>query len=174
MQVRPWNASASGQVEMRPRWGLMPTRCVQAAGMRTEPAPSEPIAAATRPAATAAAEPPDEPPGVWSSDHGLRVWPKASPSVIGHWPNSGDVVLPTITAPAARRRRATSPSACLPGNSPGQPNAVVSPARSMSSLIAIGTPSNGARSPSARARSAAAASARAASARTVRKALRSG
>ncbi len=92
MQVRPWKASASGQVEMRPRWGLMPTRCVHAAGMRTEP-PSEPTAAATRPAATAAAEPPDEPPGVWSSDHGLRVWPKALPSVIGHWPNSGDARL---------------------------------------------------------------------------------
>ena len=35
-----------------------------AAGMRTDPAPSEPTAAGTSPAATAAAEPPLEPPGV--------------------------------------------------------------------------------------------------------------
>ena len=53
-----------GHVEIRPRWGLMPTRCVQAAGIRTEPAPSEPIAAGTMPAATAAALPPEDPPGV--------------------------------------------------------------------------------------------------------------
>ena len=84
LTVMPLNASGSGQVEMRPRCGLMPTRCVHAAGMRTLPAPSEPIAAATRPAATAAALPPDEPPGVCSRDHGLRVWPNAGPLVNGH------------------------------------------------------------------------------------------
>ena len=43
-----------------------------------------PIAAVTRPAATAAALPPDEPPGVWLRDHGFRVWPKAGPLVNGH------------------------------------------------------------------------------------------
>ncbi len=48
LTVMPLKASGSGQVEMRPRCGLMPTRCVQAAGMRTLPAPSEPIAAVTR------------------------------------------------------------------------------------------------------------------------------
>jgi hypothetical protein len=73
LTVMPLNASGSGHVEMRPRCGLMPTRCVHAAGTRTLPAPSEPIAAVTSPAATAAALPPDEPPGVWSRDHGLRV-----------------------------------------------------------------------------------------------------
>jgi hypothetical protein len=84
LTVMPLNASGSGQVEIRPRCGLMPTRCVHAAGIRTLPAPSEPIAAATRPAATAAALPPDEPPGVCSRDHGLRVWPNAGPLVNGH------------------------------------------------------------------------------------------
>ena len=79
--------------------------------------------------------------------HGLRVAPKAGPSVNGHWPNSGELVLPTMTAPAARRRRATSPSPSCAAKSPAQPKAVVSPARSMSSLIATGTPSSGARSP---------------------------
>jgi hypothetical protein len=55
--------------------GLMPTRPVQAAGIRIEPIPSLPCASGTMPAATAAAEPPDEPPGVRSRFHGLRVTP---------------------------------------------------------------------------------------------------
>ena len=84
LTVMPLNASGSGQVEMRPRCGLMPTRCVHAAGIRTLPAPSEPIAAVTSPAATAAALPPDDPPGVCLRDHGLKVWPKAGPLVNGH------------------------------------------------------------------------------------------
>lgn len=89
--------------------------------MRTEPAPSEPSAAGTRPAATAAAEPPDEPPGVWPVCHGLRVAPKARPSVNGHWPSSQELVLPTITAPAALSRRTDSLSAVAAGRSPSQP-----------------------------------------------------
>src|SRR5690242_15488529 len=107
----PLNASGSGQVEILPRCGLMPTRCVHAAGMRTLPAPSDPIAAATRPAATAAALPPDDPPGVCSRDHGLRVCPNAGPLVNGHCPSSHVLVLPTMTAPAALSRRTTSESA---------------------------------------------------------------
>src|ERR1700729_1835095 len=98
---------------MRPRWGLIPTRLVHAAGIRTEPAPSEPRAAGTTPAATAAAEPPDAPPGGGWRLHGLRVTPNAVPSVQGHWPNSGVCVLPITTAPASRRRRTASPSAAL-------------------------------------------------------------
>jgi hypothetical protein len=42
------------------------------------------MAAATNPAATAAALPPEEPPGVCSLDHGLRVWPNPGPLVNGH------------------------------------------------------------------------------------------
>src|ERR1700739_4645544 len=94
LTVIPLNASGSGHVEMRPRWGLMPTRWVQAAGIRTLPAPSEPIAAVTRPAATAAALPPEDPPGVCLRDHGLRVWPKPGPPVDGQWANSQALVLP--------------------------------------------------------------------------------
>lgn len=110
LTVTPLNASGSGQVEIRPRCGLMPTRCVHAAGMRMLPAPSEPIAAVTRPAATAAALPPEDPPGVCRRDQGLRVCPNPGPLVNGHWPNSQVFVLPTITAPAALRRRTTSQS----------------------------------------------------------------
>ena len=139
--------------------------------MRTLPAPSEPIAAVTRPAATAAALPPEDPPGVCRRDHGLRVWPKAGPLVNGHWPSSQVLVLPTITAPAALRRRTTSASWVAGGTWPDVPKKVGCPATSTSSLTAIGMPSSGAWSPSARRRSASAASASAESVSTTRKAF---
>ena len=123
-QVSPWKASRSGQVEIRPRCGFSPTSPHQAAGMRTEPAPSEPIAPATSPAATAAAAPPLEPPGVWSSCQGLRVAPKVGVSVKCHWPTSGAWVLPTMIAPAPCSRRTSSASARHASSSPPQPNGV--------------------------------------------------
>ena len=49
-----------------------------AAGMRTEPAPSVPTLSGPSPAATAAAVPPDDPPGVRLGSHGLRVMPVSS------------------------------------------------------------------------------------------------
>ena len=76
--------------------------------MRIEPPPSEPVAAETIPAATAAAEPPEEPPVVRSGFHGLRVIPLASVAVQGKIISSGTLVIPTGIAPAARRRRTTS------------------------------------------------------------------
>ncbi len=135
------------------------------------PAPSEPMAAATSPAATAAALPPDEPPGVCLRDQGLRVCPNAGPLVNGHWPSSQQLVLPTMTAPAARSRRTTSESSVAGRMRPATPNEVGTPAMSTSSLTAIGMPSRGAVSPAARLRSASAASASALSVSTSRKAL---
>src|SRR5262245_5685290 len=87
---------------MRPWLTLSPTSPQNAAGMRMEPPPSEAWAAGTRPAATAAADPPDEPPGVRVVSHGLAVGPKASGSVVGRMPSSGVLVRPTITSPARR------------------------------------------------------------------------
>ena len=95
---------ASGPTETRPRAGLRPTRPQQAAGMRIEPPPSLPCAIGTMPAATAAAAPPLEPPGVRSRSHGLRVGPNRRDSVVGRIPISGSAVLPTITNPASRSR----------------------------------------------------------------------
>jgi hypothetical protein len=46
-----------------------------AAGWRMEPPVSVPIAQGALPAATAAAEPPDEPPGTRVVSHGLSVGP---------------------------------------------------------------------------------------------------
>ena len=49
---------------MRPKDGLWPTRPQNPAGVRVEPPPSLAVANGTSPAATAAADPPLEPPGV--------------------------------------------------------------------------------------------------------------
>ena len=55
--------------------GLKPTSPVYAAGRRVDPPPSVPRASGTLPAATAATEPPLEPPGVNAGFQGLRVVP---------------------------------------------------------------------------------------------------
>ena len=87
---------------MRSRVGFSPTRPQFDAGMRIEPAPSEAVAAAQSPAATAAALPPLEPPALRSVFQGLRVMPKAGPSVSPMMAPSGRLVLPITTAPGGR------------------------------------------------------------------------
>ena len=62
-------------VEIAPQDGLKPTTPQNEAGRHTDPTVCVPIAARTMPVATAAAEPIDEPPGVCSEFHGLRVGP---------------------------------------------------------------------------------------------------
>ena len=73
----------------------------------TEPPVWVPSATGTMPAATAAAEPEDEPPGVCSGLCGLRVTEgvRVASSVV--------TVLPRITAPAARN--AATQAASAPG-----------------------------------------------------------
>ena len=71
----------------------MPNSPQHDAGMRIEPPPSEPCASGIAPAATAAAAPPDEPPGVCSGLHGLRHAPFSADSVIGGAPELGRVRL---------------------------------------------------------------------------------
>jgi hypothetical protein len=63
------------------------------------------LATGTIPAATAAAEPPDDPPGVRSTSHGLCVAPNRAGSVIGMIPASGMFVRPTTIIPASFKRR---------------------------------------------------------------------
>src|SRR3990172_11518116 len=70
-----WPMEARGPRGMRPKEPFMPTRPVYDAGMRMLPPPSPAVAAGTRPPATAAADPPDEPAGVRSRFQGLRVVP---------------------------------------------------------------------------------------------------
>ena len=138
----------SGAIEMRPRWGLSPTRPQQAAGIRIEPPPSLAWAIGTIPAATAAADPPDEPPVVRDWSHGLRVAPKRRVSVVGRMPHSGSVVVPTMMKPAALRR-ATTLWSYGARKSPMNSAAKVSrlPLTARLFLMAIGTPANGRGSP---------------------------
>src|ERR1700754_1959988 len=90
----PQPSPANGASETRPRDGFMPNTPQHDAGVRIDPPPSDACAAGTMPAATADAEPPDEPPGVRSRFQGLRVAPKSTGSVVQARPSSGVLVLP--------------------------------------------------------------------------------
>ena len=99
----PAHASpVSGPWLTRPRVGLSPTSPHSLAGMRIEPPPSLACATATMPLATAAADPPDEPPVECPVCHGLRAGGKLSGSVVTVVPSSGTLVRPSGTKPAAR------------------------------------------------------------------------
>ena len=109
-----------------------------AAGRMIEPLVWLPSASGTIPAATAAADPLDEPPGVCSGLCGLRVLPgeKYAHSVV--------TVLPMITAPAARSMRPTVASRA--GVRPAcktVPSSVGMSPVSMMSLMPTGTPCSG-------------------------------
>ena len=84
--------------------GLRPTTPQALAGILIEPAMSLPCATGTRPAATAAADPPLEPPGERVRSHGLCVAPKDSGSVVMLDASSGVFVRPQNRNPAARSR----------------------------------------------------------------------
>src|SRR6266511_3352944 len=86
---------------MSPCVGLSPYTPQYAAGRIVEPPVWLPSASGTMPAATAAADPLDDPPGVWAGLCGLRVLPGVRLA------NSVVTVLPMITAPAARSRATT-------------------------------------------------------------------
>ena len=94
----------------------MPTVPVSAAGWRMEPPVSVAVAARQRPAATAAEEPPEEPPGTSLSVVGLPSFrrrqgettgPKALVSFEEPMANSSQLSLPSITAPAFHRLEPT-------------------------------------------------------------------
>ncbi len=99
-----FDSSRTGPSVIRPWVGFSPTSPQHDAGMRIEPPPSLAWAIGTSPAATAAADPPLEPPGVRVRSHGLCVGPQASGSVVGSEPSSGLFVRPAVTNPAALNR----------------------------------------------------------------------
>ena len=68
---------------------------------------SVPVAAGTRRAATAAALPPDEPPGTRVVSQGLATGPKKLFSFDEPIANSSMLALPSSTVPAARSRATT-------------------------------------------------------------------
>src|SRR5688500_5141685 len=85
----------------------MPVMPQNAAGWRTEPPVSEPVANGTTPAATSAAAPPDEPPGTRVVSHGLRTGPKCELSFDEPIANSSMFDFAVSTAPATARRACT-------------------------------------------------------------------
>src|SRR5262245_53335514 len=90
------------------------------AGKRIEPPVSLATASGTRPAATAAADPPLEPPGMRLRSHGLRVEPLVACWVVMPQPNPCDRVPPTTTAPAVRN--AATPAASCSARRPANTN----------------------------------------------------
>src|SRR5688572_20232680 len=85
----------------------MPTTPQSAAGWRIEPPVSEPSPSGAKPAATATALPPEEPPGTFVGSCGFFEGPKAEFSVELPMANSSRLVLPMAMAPAAVSRSTT-------------------------------------------------------------------
>ena len=99
-----------------PMVGFRPTRPHRLAGIRMLPPPSEVVASGASPAASAAPEPPLDPPGDRSRFHGFRVAPKTWLVVTAVWPKAGELVRPTTIAPGGRSR-ATTMSSMIVGRS---------------------------------------------------------
>ena len=74
------------------------------AGPRIDPPVSEPSAPTHRPAASAAPDPLEEPPGMWPRFHGLRAGSKRWPGVWMPHANSWVMSLPSITQPPSESR----------------------------------------------------------------------
>src|SRR4029079_11112855 len=92
-----------------PTVGFSPTMPLIEDGQVIDPSVSVPMARRTRPAATAAPLPLDEPHGLRSSAHGLRVCPPTAlhPEIERFdrmFAHSLRLVLPRMTRPAARSR----------------------------------------------------------------------
>src|SRR5688500_11025230 len=121
----------------------MPTTPQNAAGWRIEPPVSVPRLAVARPAATAAALPPELPPGTRVGSHGFFVGLNAEASVDEPMPNSSMFVLPRMIAPAPRSLLTTVAS--YGGIQPSrifEPAVVATPLVTRLSLSAIGTPTS--------------------------------
>src|ERR1700693_5981874 len=110
-------------------------QAVKAAGRRVDPPVCVASANGTCLAATAAAEPLLEPPGVWAADQGFTV------SGGSAYANCAVAVLPNTTAPARFRLSTTAESvwACRFANGEN-PALVGNPSTSITSLTPKGTP----------------------------------
>lgn len=137
-----------------PTVGLRPTTPVAPAGQTIDPSVSVPMATWAREAATAAAEPEEEPQGLRSRTWGLCVWlptplhplVDSSPRKFAH---SDRLVLPSRTAPASRSLRVIVASSGRVPSRAREPAVVGRPAMSTLSLSRTGMPSTGLRGPAA-------------------------
>src|ERR1700694_2118846 len=124
--------------------GRKPTTPQQDAGMRIEPPMSVPMATVAIPAATAAALPPLDPPGVMPARHGLLVAGKIALVVPTAAASSGRLVLPRMAAPAARARgTAAVASSGTRSRHTGLPSVHGIPLTGRLSLTASVTPARG-------------------------------
>src|SRR6266536_3626095 len=115
-----------------------------APGCRIDPPVSVPIASGASNEATAAAEPPDEPPGTRLRSQGLRDGPNAEFSVDEPIANSSMLVLPSRTTPARLSRLVIVAS--YGGRQPARmtdPQVVGISVVLNTSLSATGTPASG-------------------------------
>ena len=109
-----------------------------------EPPVSEPSAKKHSLAATAAADPPEDPPGTWASFQGFFVAPKADVSVVEPMANSSMLVLPRITAPAfSKFNTASEENVGIKLPRIFEEQVVSIPSVHILSLIATGTPARG-------------------------------
>src|SRR5450755_3759442 len=116
---------------------------VTAAGCRIDPPVSVPIASGASYEATAALDPPDDPPGIRSRSQGLRVTPYAEFSVDDPIANSSIFVLPRITTSASRSFRTTVESyGCRQPSRIFDPHVVGTPVIVSTSFNASGTPAS--------------------------------
>src|SRR5437762_11390853 len=105
-----WAVERNAQTAKRetgPYRGLRPTTPDRVAGCRIDPPVSVPSPPNASSAATAAADPPLEPPGTRDKSHGFRVNFTPEFSVDEPIANSSMLVLPNGIAPAARNFRIT-------------------------------------------------------------------
>ena len=149
--------------------GLKPVKPQNAAGMRTDPPVSVPIAATAISSQIETAAPEDDPPGIRRAgrSNGFAGVPWCGFSPSPENANSVIFVRPIMTPPAARKRSTTTASCAAAGASAStiDPAVVGSPRISKRSLTETGMPpSQPVQIPARRLRSIASASARAASA----------
>src|SRR6476646_1620896 len=118
-----------------------------AAGWRMEPPVSDPRAIGVIRAATAAADPPEDPPGTHRTSCGFLVGPYALFSVDDPIANSSMFVFATMRAPLEQRRSIAVASKGLTYPlSIFEAHVVGKPSVAMLSLTAIGTPASTPRS----------------------------
>src|SRR5882757_4188451 len=109
-----------------------------------EPPVSVPVAAGTKRPATAAAEPPEDPPGTRVRSQGFLTGPYQLVSLDEPIANSSILVLPSITVPASLSRSTTAASyGATKFDNIREAQVVSTPSVQKMSLCASGTPSKG-------------------------------
>ena len=149
-QSRLRHAGTTPRVLSRPRVGFSPAMPLHTAGTRPDPAVSVPRANGTDPSATTTAEPELDPPLTSLGSTTLTHAPygvRAPTRPVANWSR---FVLPIGTAPASTRRSTTAADSPGVRANAGQAAVVGTPATSMLSFTANGTPPSGRSAPRAR------------------------